>query len=234
MSESNRARPPGTWTMLVSHGSLAQVFISLLEAELRSSSLTRRKYRVMPLSSSCSTIFVVMKLKDGFPSVTTMTDDWAPRREPCMKAVSADEKAWAMFVKPFLKGRSLTVVSMAARSYPRGEARIAGETDFPSGMMTPLPKSTMPTLTASAPQNSVLYRESSFTTNFLRMAKPASRMDPLPSIAMTKSCVATHISSPLQRCSLQPAFPYRKADCSVGHLPKPRIGLITWRNFSLK
>merc|ERR1719375_2316299 len=43
----------------------------------------------------------------------------------------------------------------------------------------------------------------------------------------TRSCLATHTSSPLHLCVLHFLSPYRILDFTFGHLPFPRIGMIT-------
>jgi len=63
----------------------------------------------------------------------------------------------------------------------------------------------------------------------LRMtSKPLSRTEPLASNNISKSCFATHTSSPLQACLLHALLWKRALFLSVGHLPRPRIGLNTF------
>merc|ERR1719326_1581894 len=53
-------------------------------------------------------------------------------------------------------------------------------------------------------------------------------------MATTKSWWAMQISSPLHGCSLHFCLRYLSLDEGFGHLPKPRVGRNTCRNFSLK
>merc|ERR1719240_601250 len=64
--------------------------------------------------------------------------------------------------------------------------------------------------------------------------KPDSRREPLASMAITRSCVATQISSPLQSCSLHFFRPYRYLESALGHLPWPRAVTVTRLHFSWK
>merc|ERR1719375_370306 len=50
----------------------------------------------------------------------------------------------------------------------------------------------------------------------------------------TRSCLATHTSSPLHLCVLHFLSPYRILDFTFGHLPFPRMGMITFLHLSEK
>merc|ERR1719329_573538 len=60
-----------------------------------------------------------------------------------------------------------------------------------------------------------------------KMLNPSSRTEPLPSMAMTKSWLATQISSPTQSCWLHWRSLNRFREVSFGHFPNPRVGIRT-------
>merc|ERR1719252_486996 len=68
----------------------------------------------------------------------------------------------------------------------------------------------------------------------LMILKPSSRREPLASMTSTKSCLATQTSSPLHPCVLHFLMPYRILELGFGHLPLPRIGILTRRHRSVK
>merc|ERR1719379_3361266 len=68
----------------------------------------------------------------------------------------------------------------------------------------------------------------------LMILKPSSRREPLASMARTKSCLAMQTSSPLQSNVLHFLIPYRILELGFGHLPLPRMGILTRRHRSVK
>merc|ERR1719197_2379753 len=85
---------------------------------------------------------------------------------------------------------------------------------------------------SSYPWYTPIYLSVRDAANSLRVSKPVCRREPLPSIAMMRSCLAMQISSPLQGCVLQARSRRRNFDVSLGHLPFPRVGTITRRTLS--
>merc|ERR1719329_1609518 len=104
---------------------------------------------------------------------------------------------------------------------------LAGETVRPSARTTPLPNCKTPTFIASEPKYSVWYFVMRVTAKFLRMPKPSSVREPLPSIPSTKSCLAMQTSSPVHGCTLHSCLAYLKSEFGVGHFPNPRVGINT-------
>merc|ERR1719261_2005492 len=78
------------------------------------------------------------------------------------------------------------------------------------------------------------YLATSFDVQPLMISKPASRIEPLPSMARMRSCLAMQISSPVHSCGLHTSIWCRQGLRSWGHSPFPRIGTTTRRHFSWK
>ena len=68
----------------------------------------------------------------------------------------------------------------------------------------------------------------------LSALQPDSWREPLPSMASTRSCLAMQTSSPLPTCVLHFLRPYRIFELPLGHLPSPRMGIVTRRPRSEK
>lgn len=133
---------------------------------------------------------------EGLPSEMVRTPLCADLRPPRSRTFSATVNDCAMFVKPLRYASEPILVFTAARSEVSPWAKMASLM-VPSARIFPLPNYTTPTFMASAPKYMPTYFSMSFTAKALTIFHPLSMREPLASSAMTRSCLAMHISSPL-------------------------------------
>merc|ERR1719359_2272789 len=150
-----------------------------------------------------------------------------------MNKPSAFLNACAMLVKPF------RCVSPSIADFTAAMSLVSGRISFasaivPSSSTSPLPNCTTPVFMSWKPWYVPWYLSTSFDAQPLMISKPASRTEPLPSMARMRSCLAMQISSPAHGCGVHDSIRRRQVEPSLGHSPFPRMGTTTWRHFSWK